>query len=215
MQCEAKSKQSGNQCKRHAAPGKSVCVMHGGKSLVGVASPQFRSGKFSKYIPERLLERYQEAQDDPDLLALRQEVALIDARLLDLLGRVDTGESGTLWRKAQELLIEFREASDEKDGIEQQRCLAELEQTIGDGVSDYTAWDEVYRAITQRQKLTESERKRLVELKQVITNERAMVLIANLSDIIRRHVTDRDTLSAIATDLVRLVGHNPSGVVDL
>lgn len=32
VRCKAKSKQSGEQCKRYCAPGKTVCCIHGGKS---------------------------------------------------------------------------------------------------------------------------------------------------------------------------------------
>lgn len=186
--------------------------MHGGKSLAGIASPQFTKGKFSKYLPERLLERYHEALDDPELLELRENVALLRARVQDLLSRVDTGESGALWRKAQELLQEFRGSDDSE---EQMDLLLQLEATISDGVDDYSAWDEVLKAAGQQQKAGESERKRLVEQRHSITNEQGMVLIANISHIIRTHVTDRTVLTAIAADIARLVTHQSRGVVDL
>src|SRR4051812_1922543 len=78
--------------------GKAVCMMHGGKSPVGIASASFTTGRYSKAIPPRLLDRYHAAEADPARLALDSEIALTDARLADLLGRVDTGESGALWR---------------------------------------------------------------------------------------------------------------------
>ncbi len=50
-----------------------------------------------------------------------------------------------------------------------------------------------------------SERRRLVELQQTITVERALVLIGAIAGIIKAHVTDRVTLAAISADLARLV----------
>lgn len=187
------------------------CRMHGGASLSGAASPRFKTGKFSRYLPERLQERYQEAQQDPELLELRDEIALADTRLLDLLDRVDSGESGAIWRKLQKQWAEYRkvEGTDEATDI-----LMEIGVTISEGAADYAAWDEVNKQLTQRQKLTESQRKRESELQQVITAEKAMVLIAQLTEIIRRHVTDPATRSAIATELVQLTHYEPRRIAD-
>lgn len=43
--CAAKSKQSGRRCRQIAAPGKSVCRFHGGKSLSGRAHPAYTDGE--------------------------------------------------------------------------------------------------------------------------------------------------------------------------
>jgi hypothetical protein len=86
--CRATSKQSGERCKRHAAKGLNVCSMHGGKSLRGVDSPRFKTGRHSKYLPDRLAERYEEALNDAELTRLNDEIAVVDARLQDLLDRL-------------------------------------------------------------------------------------------------------------------------------
>ena len=91
MQCTAKSKQSGEQCKRRATPGRNVCAIHGGKTRQGVSSGQFQHGRYSKYLPARLLERYEESRSDPDLLGFRDELALTDARLSQVVELLNTG----------------------------------------------------------------------------------------------------------------------------
>lgn len=57
LQCTAKSKQTGEQCRRFATPGRTVCYYHGGRSLVGVASATYKHGKYSRYYPAWLRER--------------------------------------------------------------------------------------------------------------------------------------------------------------
>src|SRR3954469_9482211 len=89
MQCAAKCKATGEQCRRWAVNGKRVCTVHGGLTPSGHASPHFKSGRYSRYLPSRLSERYHEAQADQRLLELREEIALIDARLCDLLATED------------------------------------------------------------------------------------------------------------------------------
>ena len=102
MRCIAKSKQSGQQCKRHASPGAAVCVMHGSKSPKGPASPTWKDGRHSRVLPRRLLAAAEASLRDPNKLALEDELALIDARVNDILKRVDSGESGQLWRELRQ-----------------------------------------------------------------------------------------------------------------
>jgi hypothetical protein len=66
-QCTAKSKRSGERCRRAATRGRTVCRMHGGASPAGVASATYRSGRYSKAVPVRLLALLHEALGDDRL----------------------------------------------------------------------------------------------------------------------------------------------------
>lgn len=176
-QCTAKSKRSGERCKRHATPGHNVCYIHGGKSLVGVAHPGLKTGRYSKHLPTRLGERYEAALKDPDLLALRDEIALTDAdiaRILDALDeeQPDDPEERLHWHRTQE-----------------------------------ANRDRMQSLIEQRRRLVETERKRLVDLQQMMTAEQAMTLLAAVEAIVRKRVHDRDILAAIGADIAKLVAH--------
>lgn len=206
MQCTAKSKQSGVQCKRHAVPGGTKCKIHGGGSLKGVATPAFKTGRYSKYLPQRLTERYQEAVSDDELLALRDDIALLDSRVADLLGRVDRGEAGRLWTEAKSAFRDLKSAMQGKDSTALLKAVDSLDGVLGRGLSDYAAWNEIHSLLDQRRKLVESERKRLVEMQQMVTSEQAVMLVSVLLDSVRRNVTDRNTLSTIQADFIRLVG---------
>ena len=50
---------------------------------------------------------YEDALNDPQLMDLKRSVAVIDSRLIDLLGRVDSGESGALWREIGKVYAEL------------------------------------------------------------------------------------------------------------
>lgn len=204
MQCGAKNKTAGGTCKTPGMPN-GRCRMHGGKSLVGLASPSFVTGRYSKHLPTRLLATYQEAMKDADLLALREEVALLDTRLGELIARVESGESGWLWRTLKEKLNSFREAKAMGDVPAMSAHLNSMETLIERGIADYAAWGEIQSLIQQRRKVVESERKRLVEMQQMITSERAMLLLAAVVDTVRKHVTDRGTLQAISNDIRGLI----------
>lgn len=209
MRCTAKSKQSGEQCKRHAVPGKSVCAIHGGKSPGGLASPHLKTGRYSKYLPTRMMERYEEAVKDPTLLELGHEIALVDARLADLLKRVDNGEPGAAWKALKKSYRELRTAMQKQDSGKTIEALADLDMLINQGYGDYAAWQEIQSVIQQRRALVESERKRQIELEQVMSAEQAMFIVGRLVHILKERVTDRNVLAAIQADISRDVLARP------
>lgn len=184
------------------------CRIHGGKTPMGAALPQFKTGRYSKYIPARMAGRYEEARADAELLALREDIGLVDARLGDLLSRVDTGESGKLWSDLQAArldLIACKKANDIKGQME---ALNQIMELIAAGHTDYRAWGEIAAVLDQRRRLVESERKRLVEMQQMISAERMMVLLGAIVGVIQEHVRDRTTLAGITTGIQQLITAN-------
>jgi hypothetical protein len=183
------------------------CHLHGGKSLAGWAHPNARTGRYIKTMPARLETRYQASLADPELLVLREEISLVDARVHDLLERVETGESGAIWRALRKELDTLNATPDVSETAKLQTVAALIDQ----GVADYDAWDEVNRWVERRRRLAESERKRLVEAQQIITTEQAMALLGAVVEVIRKHVGDRKTLAAISQDIRRLMAREPGG----
>lgn len=201
-QCRAKSKRTGQQCQQ-TAMANGVCYHHGGKSLAGVASPTFKTGRYSKHIPTRMLANYEQAQQDTELLNLREDIALLDARLSDLLRRVDSGESGKVWNDLRAAWKAVKRATDDD---ERTMAIAEIGPLIEHGYMDTQAWGEIRDAIEQRRKLVESERKRLIEMQQMMTAGQAQLLIARVYDVVNQHVSDRSTIAAIGAGLQALAG---------
>jgi predicted nucleic acid-binding protein len=158
-----------------------------------------------------LKDRYDQARADEELLFLREEIALLDSRLADLLQRVDTGESGALWANLTKVWADLQRA--EEGSTEYLQAWIKVDELMKAGTTDYLAWQELQAVIEQRRKLVESERKRVVELQQVITAERAMVLLSVVVDVVRRHVTDRNALAAISADIGKLVAREPGRTV--
>jgi hypothetical protein len=203
MQCKAKAKSTGVQCTRRAVTGYEVCVVHGGKTPRGIASANTKHGRYSRDLPTRLLDRYEAAQKDPRLLELRDDISLLQARLSEVLSRVDDGESGQLWANLITAKAEYLAAS----GDDQPHKLWQLLAAIDAGANDYAAWSDVRSLLDQRRRLVESERKRIVELQQTISVERAMLLIGAISGILKARITDRHLLAQISQDIQALLNH--------
>jgi hypothetical protein len=200
--CGAKTR-SGGRCK-NAPVAAGRCRMHGGASLRGVASPTFKHGRFSKYLPVRLATRYREALADPELLKLNHEIALVDARLQDVLTRIDSGECGTAWDRALKAFESFQRQMEGRDLPGVQACLTELGQILRRGHADVEAWNEVVDVIEHRRRLVDSVMRHQVQAQQVLALDQAMLLISALAHSVREHVQDRDTLAKIQAEFVKL-----------
>lgn len=205
MQCTATSKQSGERCKRPASPGKEVCYIHGGKTPSGIASPHFKSGRYSKSLPGRILERYTEFLSDENILALDDEIALVSARIAELLGNLEHGDLGARWLELQkhyELMVQAVASQDLGAG---RAAFEALGAVIKEGADEFLSWSQISELLESRRKLVDTERKRLVDAQQVITSEQAMVLVTALIDSVRRNVRDPATLTSIQADLTRVL----------
>jgi hypothetical protein len=203
-QCAAKCKATGEQCRRRAVKGSRVCQVHGGVTPTGADAHQFVHGRYSKALPKRLAERYEASLSDPDLLNLRQEVSIVDARIEDVLKRVDSGESEKLWKAL----------ADEVRDVEQNAALTGtydlrgLKKLIARGVHDWMAWNEVIVLIENRRKLVASEGKRLVAMQQMVTAGQAMGLVTALMESVNRNVDNDTARAAIGSDFARLIGRD-------
>ncbi len=200
--CGAKTR-SGEPCqRRQMANGR--CRTHGGLTPHGIALPQTTHGRYSKYLPQRLHERYAASLADPELLAMREDIALLESRLTDLILRVDTGEAGAVWKDLSDIWRDIEMVRANKNMVGLAELLTELGQIIRRGHADYAAWGEVRAVQEQKRKLIESEQKRLVAMQQMVTAEQAMLFVSVIQDSLRRHVTDRTVLAAIAADIAAL-----------
>jgi len=205
IKCQGKSRTTGLPCGNYAAPGSTYCKFHGGHARKGIMNPAYKDGKYSKFLPKRLQARYLEAFHDEKLLENRESLALMDTRLQDVLKRVDTGEAGKIWSTLRQTYKDLRQAMRVQDAALTSTKLQELDDLIGRGLADYAAWGEVYKILELRRGFAESERKRLVEMNQMITAERAMLLVSAIVQAIKKYVLDKTILYRLMLEIRRLV----------
>jgi hypothetical protein len=205
-QCSATSKQSGLRCRRTASPGRRVCSMHGSRTPVGANAPRFRDGKYSKYLPQRLLADYWRVLADPGMIGLRDEVATIDSRINDVLRRVDTGESGAMWSRLHAAYATCTNAYTHGDAAAFGAAFTALGAAIAAGHEDWEVWADIVDLIDVRRRLVATESARLAALDGLVPIEVALSLVVALSEVVRGRVTDPATRAAIADDVRRFLG---------
>ena len=152
-----------------------------------------------------MLADFRRALKDPALLELRGEIALVHARAVDLIKRVDSGESGHLWKLLLSAWDDVETAKATQDGARMAEALTATGQLIRRGTADYAAWEDACKQIDRKQRLVESERKRMVELQQVMTLDQAMLLVNAITEAVRLHVSNQQERSAIQTTVTKLL----------
>lgn len=185
--------------------GKTKCYMHGGKTPTGFALPQTKTGKYSRNLPTRLAATYEETIADKKLWELNDKAALVNSRIVELLSKLDTGETGETWRLLKQAFRDLRKSINEGKTVEVIANLAVMENLIEAGNSDYLAWMEITQQIALYKSLSESERKHLDQMDRMITAEQVMLMIAAITDVIRQNVQDRSALHAISIGIDRLI----------
>ena len=157
---------------------------------------------FRSLLPAKLADSYEQARSDMELLSLRDDIALLDSRLADVIGQ---GGLETVLSRLGALQIRLRSETIQGENEVLKDISFELEALISEGGEEIDSWGEIYRLLNQRCRLVESERKRLVELQQYISAEKVMVLLSVVLETIQKHVSDASALTAISADFRELV----------
>jgi hypothetical protein len=208
--CSAHSKRSGEGCKSRAVIGRTTCRMHGGKTPVGIGSPHLKSGRYSKLLPARLLERYQQQLTDPELLGLRDEIALLDARAEELVQQLGQDDLPGNWTKLRGSWTAYKQAQEALDELAMTEAFTSFDALMeqdGNEQNEREIWGEIHSLFALRRRLVESERKRITEMQQTLTTGQVLAVIAGVVDSVRRHVADPAALRAISHDIGRLTNY--------
>jgi hypothetical protein len=152
---------------------------------------------------------YEKGVHDRELLNMREDVALLDARVGDLLSRADTGEAGKIWTLALTAYQEMQVAIRQNDTVKGAEANTHLGALLRKGQSDYRTWEEVGRALEQKRKLIESEQKRQAQEKFLVPITELGLVVQALAAAVRTHVRDVEALRAINADWHQLLGRNP------
>lgn len=216
MQCNAKSKTTGKQCKLTAVNGMTKCRLHGGLSPIGANSPHFKHGRYSKHLPSQLLEKYKDAQKDKDLLNLREEIYLVDIRLKTLVEGLPDGGITHSWDDLKFLWSQFVAAYDNGDILNTKSLMKKISNMIETGSNENKTWSGIFSTVERRRRLVASESKRLTDMQQIITAERAMALIYAMLDIVRSQIVKYKDNNLVVDDaLLSSISNGIRGLISI
>jgi hypothetical protein len=163
-------------------------------------------------LPVGLREAYERAARDPDLMSLRGEITLLQARLMELAGRLGTGENTALWPQLQAAWRVFVAASEARpvDPADVRAAQAEVERLVERGASAEAAWGDLVQMMGHKTRIAAREWKRLVDLRQFATAEQVVCMMGALAASVRRHCeaegeAGRRILRSFAADMASLM----------
>lgn len=205
--CGAK-RRDGSFCRNYAAKGCDRCRMHGASNHAGgPGHPTMRHGFYSKLLPQGLRKTYDKVLSDPETLNAAEEVALLKTRIGQLVSRLQTGETGSVWGDLQAAYSELSAVvrSPDPDPARFTEALNALGQVINRGADIEGVWAELYDVVDQKTAVAAREHKRMVDLQAYITSERALALITAIMHSVVRNVPDLQARTRISHDVRALI----------
>lgn len=202
--CGSKLKGRERYCQKWPLTGRERCEMHNGGAARGALASGFKHGGYSKYMPERIRERFEVAQTDPELLSVRSSTALIAARIDELTEQVYSGEAMAVWKELFKTWDEFLKHRLRGNVDAMQLALEDHGKVLQSGRGVTAAWEELGIQVDRHARLAEQEQRRLDKLSATMTVEDAMGLLGTVLDVINRHTTPEQQ-QQIGTELDQLV----------
>jgi hypothetical protein len=239
---------TGQECQRSAVYGMNKCVRHGGgKPLKGKPRgwQNFKSGanskflvfrfagqiiegkvpdtkRYEKFIPKRLAEKYLESVNDPEIIALNDDIALIETRIKQLIDNIDKDEPPPVWDEVNEVFVNFLMYDRLGDTIKRAEALLLLTLMFDREKSERKAWDEIFERLGQVARFRSEERKRRMDMKSLLDAEKAMDMVSNLLAAVHEAaeevLEDEETINrlylATGQRFVRITGSGDSAVLE-
>lgn len=166
------------------------CKKHGGKTPKGIAVRHAKPDGSSHYIPPPLLEDVHRAMNDPELLNLTKDLALVEGRIEELKKRVGTGASDKAWAALQQQWQEFNKATKESNEKKMKSAADAIQLILGTGASQAELWEEIQRWQEHRRRLMESESKRRLQMRAIVNIEEALWVPRQLGFEIRQVILE-------------------------
>lgn len=196
-------------CKAYPMKGREKCRVHGGKALRGINHPQYKGVGYSKHLPTRLLEQFVLAVDNPNVLDGTEDIALLQTRLQDLLGRIENENWGIgLWDNLLKSFNKFQKAKIDATNTGSTRAvrkmdqhLKEIEKVINRGSYEAKIWQEILSIQERMRRIRDTEMKRRKEAAEIITADQFRTFLGFIMNAITTRVSDEKERGALLNDI--------------
>jgi len=174
------------QCGRPASDGFDVCNFHGAgtKARDTTSGRPLLSGRYSSHLPVALRNRYQAALDDPSLIELRQESAILVALIAEQLSIY--GDDPPNVEEMADVIKSLGQAMAAGDDDVSAQEYQRLVEVFTSGKGKWAALQNVIKLLEQRRRVVGTEVVRLTALHEMLTVEQSMALLAAVQDILKR-----------------------------
>jgi len=183
--------------------------MHSGSAPAGIASATYKTGRYSRAMPVSLKRSYEAARSDPDLLSLVDEVALVQARLRELIERVRDGGAAKRQPEFEATWAALKSATRRRDPVALAAAIERHGALIEDMGRDDTLWTEIRETLRLAAILMNQEARRRVEMGDYVRTSVTLELFMELLRVVRAQVQDPVALRAIQQSMKQIIDGNP------
>lgn len=167
----------------------------------------------ANYLPDTLADKYRDAVNDPELLNMREDLGLIELRMAQLMGKLETDDPKAKWREFKLLLSTAQSEIANGESAKALAAMVLMEGIADANLAEYAVWKEITDLMESRRRVMESESNRLVRMQQMITSEDVFKLVERLLSAIKRYVKDPNTYAAIANEFAIATGAAHNGIL--
>lgn len=185
------------------------CRSHGGSSPRGVARADRVSLRDSTSMPSHLQQALDAALEDPEIMALRHEIALTDVNIDQMKRTLGSEMPDTATLKSLVAEVEAIVLLLEADAGTSQRPLRMLQafsRNLASAYSERRTFREIHEVSEIRRRLSETEQKRIASLRASLNGEQVIALAAAIANVVKENIhrtlgdIDRDyTLTSRST----------------
>jgi hypothetical protein len=186
------------------------CAAHGGRTPKMQASPAYKGKGGSRYLPKDLQKQHAEIMARPDLLSLRSEIGLVQLRVDQLTEQLSTKASQAVFDDIGDLWRDFKVATANADMDELIRLRGEIDGKVRDGAAIGQKWGELIKTTKDKAYLSRCEIESMVDMHCMVSVEQVIMMLAELGDLVHRHVKDKAALAVITNELAGFLGRRPS-----
>jgi hypothetical protein len=209
--CGAKTR-NGTPCQK-APMTNGRCALHGGKSLKGEASPTFKHGKFSEYLPQRLVKIYEDVQTDDEHTLLSRNIRLREMFIRERLAMIDDiPDSAETWKQLRDAVKELNKAYRNSDDGKVYGAIADIENIIDERALYFQAVEEIRIDLAEQRK----DKQVISAIEQrgenAITAKELMVFMGAVLHVINNTVTSQPERIRIHQEIDNLFSRPPQSV---
>lgn len=187
-----------------------VCRWHGGHRQVGIASPNFKHGRDSRYGPylhKALAAAF--TPDDPQLLELREDLAVFDASTKLMMQRRQKGDfAAPPWKEAQVAWQAFKAARDKRNAKGMVAAAEKVEAILAAGATVERDEQVLADRAEQRARIVAIESRRLKDQHEMVSRNDFGRFAAAFLQAIAVHLPDLVLRAKIQEDAERILAHS-------
>lgn len=158
---------------RRAPTASGRCSMHRGAALSGPLHNNFknpgRAKIYGQNLQGELQQWYIDAVTDPEFLSVGPEIGALAARSAELMRDIGDTDYLAVSARTRQAIRAMRGAANDDDIHGVLRAAGEIEAQLTAVADDKRRWDEIAAISGRLGRLTETERKRIIEAQKVIT----------------------------------------------